>query len=67
MQLLFLAAHLLGLRVFSEGVVVVASGDEEERASSVYLGLEMVVGVVMMAQTLGHKRQVGEKEVHRSL
>ncbi len=47
--------------------MVVASGDEEERASSVYLGLEMVVGVVMMAQTLGHKRQVGEKEVHRSL
>ena len=67
MQLLKLAAHLLDLRVFSEGVVVVASGDEEERSSSVYLRQEMVVGVVTVAQTLGHKRQVGEKEVHRSL
>ena len=67
MQLLVLAAHLLDLRVFSVGAVVVASGDEEERSSSVYHGLEMVVSVVTMAQTLGHKRQVGEREVHRSL
>lgn len=66
-QLVILAAHLLGLRVFCEGAVVVASGDEEERSRSVYLGLEMAVGVVTTAQTLGHKRQVGEKEVHRSL
>lgn len=67
LQLLVLAAHLLDLRVFSEGVEVVASGDEEGNSSSVYLGLEMVVGVVTMAQSLGHKRRVGEKEVHRSL
>ena len=67
LQLLVLAAHRLDLRVFSEGVVVVAFGDEEGRLSSVYLGLEMVVGVVMMAQSLGHKRQAGGKEVHRSL
>ena len=67
MQILRLAARLLDLRVFSEGVAVVASEDEESSSGSVYFGLEMVVGVVMMAQTLGHKRQVGEKEVHRSL
>ena len=46
---------------------MVAFGDEEGTLSSVYLGLEMVVGVVTMAQSLGHKRQAGEKEVHRSL
>lgn len=56
LQLLIFAAHLLDLRVFSEGVVVVASVDEEERSSSVCLGQEMVVGLVKMAQTLGHKR-----------
>ena len=47
--------------------MVVASEDEEESSSPVYSGLETVVGVVTMAQTLGHKRQVGEKEVHQSL
>ena len=67
MQLWGLAARLLDLRVFSEGVVVVASEDEEESSSPVYSGLETVVGVVTMAQTLGHKRQVGGKEVHQLL
>ena len=45
--------------------MVVASEDEEENSGSVYFGLEMVVGVVTMAQIPGHKRQVGGKEVHR--
>ena len=67
MQLLKLAARLLDLRVSSEGVVVVASEDEEESSGSVHVRLEMLVGVVKTAQSLGHKRRVGEKEVHRSL
>ena len=67
MQLSKLAVRLLDLRVSSEGVVVVASEDEEESWGSVYFRLEMVVGVVKTAQSLGHKRQVGEKVVHRSL
>ena len=67
LQLLKLAARLLDLGVSSEGVVVVASEDEEENSGSVHFRLESVVAVVKTAQSLGHKRQVGGKEVHRSL